>query len=247
MSRGEISPDILSGSTAVVLDVFLATTTLLTILENGARQVFPVSSLEEAESIGEKLDASRMLRGGEQDARRIEGYDLGPLPEEYPPEVVANKDVILVTTNGTRAISDASCADRVLICCLRNAPAVARYLKGCETDYICLVCAGSLGRFSTEDFLGAATILSHMDLEGWRLNDAAWLARDFAERHRGETLEVLKQGRAGRWFVEHARTGTLEFVGDVGASDLVPEVKDGVLRRVEESAYRPTTNVPGAN
>jgi 2-phosphosulfolactate phosphatase len=102
MTREEIVPDRLAGVTAVVVDVFLATTTLLTILENGARRVFPVASLEEADSVREELDAPNVLRGGEQDAHRIEGYDHGPFPEEYPPEVVAGKDVIFVTTNGTR-------------------------------------------------------------------------------------------------------------------------------------------------
>jgi phosphosulfolactate phosphohydrolase-like enzyme len=55
MTRGEIVPDRLAGATAVVVDVFLATTTLLTVLENGARGVFPVASLEEAEDTSEPV------------------------------------------------------------------------------------------------------------------------------------------------------------------------------------------------
>ena len=159
MTREEIVPERLAGATAVVVDVFLATTTLLTILENGARQVFPVASLQEAESARERLDASSVLRGGEQDAARIAGYDHGPFPEEYPPETVADKDVVFVTTNGTRAIADAAPAERVLLGCLRNAPAVARYLEDSRTDSVYLVCAGSAGRFAVEDCLGAATVL----------------------------------------------------------------------------------------
>ena len=53
MTRREIVPDRLAGATAVVVDVFLAATTLLTVLENGARGVFPVASLEEAEGASE--------------------------------------------------------------------------------------------------------------------------------------------------------------------------------------------------
>jgi hypothetical protein len=41
---------------------------------------------------------------------------------------------------------------------------------------------------------------------------------------------VLKRSRAGRWFVENDRTETLDFVADLGASDLVPEVAAGKLR-----------------
>ena len=53
MTRQEIVPERLAGATAVVIDVFMATTTLLTILENGARDVYPVADLEEAEAEGQ--------------------------------------------------------------------------------------------------------------------------------------------------------------------------------------------------
>ena len=223
----------------------MATTTLLTILENGARGVFPVDSLEEADRVKVDLDAASLLRGGEQDAARIEGYDHGPFPEEYAPGVVRDKNVIFVTTNGTRAIADAAPADRVLLGCLRNAPAVARYLQESNADSIYLVCAGSAGRFTVEDFLGAATIISHMDVEGWRLNDGAWMALDFAERHAGDVAGVLQQSRAGRWFVENERMDAFEFVADVGASEVVPEVVGGRLHQAGEPGDAPPLEVSG--
>src|SRR5215204_6271068 len=197
MTRQEIVPERLAGATAVVIDVFMATTTLLTILENGAKGVYPIASLREAEEVAAKLDPARVLRGGEQDAARIEGYDHGPFPEEYAPEVVGGKDVIFVTTNGTRAIADAAPADQVLLGTLRNARAVAHHLDAPGTDSVYLVCAGAGGRFNVEDFLGAATVLSSMDLDGFRLNDGALLALDFAERHEENMCETLKRRRAG--------------------------------------------------
>ncbi len=246
MNRQEILPERLAGATAVVIDVFLATTTLLTILENGARRVFPVASLKEAEEVRRRLDASDVLRGGEQDAAQIEGYDLGPFPEEYPPEAVAEKDVIFLTTNGTRAIADAAPAERVLLGCLRNAPAVARHLEASGTDSIYLICAGSAGRFTIEDFLGAATILSYMNTNDWRLNDGAWMALDFMKHYRRRELEALRQSRAGKWFFEHDRSEAFEFVGGVGASELVPEVVGGRLRRADAPEGSPPLKVSEA-
>jgi 2-phosphosulfolactate phosphatase len=234
MTRQEIVPKSLAGATAVVFDVFMATTTLLTILENGARDVYPASSLEEADEIGARLDTGSFLRGGEQDAARIEGYDHGPFPEEYAPEVVRDKDVIFVTTNGTRAIADVAPADTVLLGTLRNAGAVAHYLETSKTDSIYLVCAGAGGRFNVEDFLGAATVLSRMDVDGFRLNDGALLALDFAERHEENVYETLKRSRAGRWFVDNDRMDAFDFVAHTGASGLVPEVVGGKLRRANE-------------
>ncbi len=245
MTRQELVPERLAGATVVVLDVFMATTTLLTILENGARGVFPVESLQEADRLKEGLDASSLLRGGEQDGARIEGYDHGPFPEEYAPEVVREKDVIFVTTNGTRAIAEAAPAESILLGCLRNAPAVVRHLEATNPDSIYLVCAGSAGRFTIEDFLGATTIISHMDVSGWRLNDGAWMALDFAERHRGDVAGALKQSRAGRWLVENGRMDTFDFVADVGASKLVPEVVGGRLRRANGSRDEPPLEVTG--
>ncbi len=236
MSWQEILPETLEGATVVVLDVFLATTTLLAILENGARRVFPAESLEQAEEVSGDLAPSSLLRGGEQNAERIEGYDLGPFPAEYPPETVAGKDVVFVTTNGTRTIGAAVGAERVLIGCLRNASAVARYLESSGTDSVYLICAGSRGHFTLEDFLGAAAIISCMDTESWKLNDAAWLALDFMEHQRRNIPEALKQSRTGRWFTEHDAYEVLDFVSDVGASDLVPEVRDGRLFHVDESS-----------
>jgi 2-phosphosulfolactate phosphatase len=238
MTRQEIEPEKLPDSTVVVVDVFLATTTLLTILENGARSVYPVASLEEVEEMSGGLDRERLLRGGEQDAEKIEGYDLGPYPEEYAPEAVAGKDVVFVTTNGTRAIDGAASAEKLLLGCLRNAPAVARHLEASGTGSIYVVCAGSAGRFTVEDFLGASTILSRLNkngyLEDWHLNDAAWMALDFAERYEGRQSEALKKSRAGRWFFENDMVEEFEFVGNVGVSDLVPEVVEGRLRAVED-------------
>ena len=242
MTREEIAPDRLAGSTAVVVDVFLATTTLLTILENGASRVFPVASLEEAQSARERLGSSNVLRGGEQNSERIEGYDLGPFPEEYPSETVSNRDVVFVTTNGTRAIADAAPAERILLGCLRNAPAVASYLEKLGTDSIHLICAD--GRFALDDFFGVAAILNYMKTEGWRLNDAAWTALDFMERQRN-VARTLQQGRMGRWFAEH-RKETFEFVADVGASDLVPQVVGGRLLRAGDPESSPPLEVSDA-
>jgi 2-phosphosulfolactate phosphatase len=235
MTRQEIKPERLPDATVVVLDVFLATTTLLTIFENGAQNVFPVATLEEAEEMSDKLDARNLLRGGEQDAKKIKGYDLGPYSWEYTPKVVTGKDVVFVTTNGTRAIDTATGATELLIGCLRNAPAVAHHLKASETESVYIVCAGSGGRFVTEDFLGASVILSCLNEEGylndWHLNDAAWLSLDFAKRYVGRELEVLKEAQAGRWLLNNDMLEELEFAGDVGASVLVLEVAEGRLRR----------------
>jgi 2-phosphosulfolactate phosphatase len=232
MNRETIPPDKLADATVVVIDAFLATTTLLTILENGARRVFPVDSLEEASEAGAALSEPPVF-GGEQNALDIEGYDCGPLPEEYPPSLVSGRDVVFVTTNGTRALSASSTARELLVGCPRNAPAVAEYLLRTDPEKLYIVCAGSGGHFTLEDFLGAVEILSRLDTAGAnadaKLNDAAWLALEMSETVGRDSLGALRESRAGRWFLRNGREETLSFVGDVGASKLVPAVRDGEL------------------
>lgn len=228
VTRQEIPAERLEEATVVVVDVFLATSTLLTILERGARRVFPVGTLEEAEALTARLDDAGLLRGGEQGARPVEGFDCGPYPEEYSCERVRGRDVLYLSTNGTAAIADAAGAARLLVASLRNAPAVARHLNERRPESVYIVCAGSMGRLALDDFVGAAYLLSRMDTEHWKLNDGAWLAKDLGTR-RGRLMDVLRESRSGRWFVENGREGTFEFVADVGATEIVAEVRDGQL------------------
>lgn len=232
-TRQEIRPERLEGSAAVVIDVFMTTTTVLTILENGARRVLPARSLDEAETITGTLDPEALIRGGEQMAEPVDGFDCGPFPEEYPAERVRGKDVIYLSTNGTAAIADASPASRIFLATVRNAPAVADHLRRLAPEVIDLVCAGSLGRLTLDDLVGAGCVLAAMDTAGRKLNDAAWLAEDLTRRHADRIPELLRQARSGRWFFEHDREETFEFVADVGASDLVPEVRSGEVVPVE--------------
>ncbi len=82
MMRVEILPGRLAGATTVVVDAFLATTTLLTIFENGARRVFPVASLEEAEEEPRRLGrCSARRRAGRSEDR---GLRSRPLPRRVP-------------------------------------------------------------------------------------------------------------------------------------------------------------------
>jgi 2-phosphosulfolactate phosphatase len=227
-----VVPERLPGSTVVVLDVLIATTTLVTILENGARRVFAAGNLHDAEHICRDLEGDLLVRGGEQDALMIDGYDRGPFPGEYSPESVEGKDVVFVSTNGTRALARTASAERLLVANLRNAPASAHVLEQAGADSIFLVCAGSKGGFALEDFIGAGVLLSYMDTTRWRLNDAAWLALDLVDRHRGRIPELMLRARAARWFAEHDRQDILDFVADVGASEIVAEVRSGELLRV---------------
>ena len=151
-----------SGKTAIVIDVLRATSVITTALDNGAREVIPVRTVEEAESLFVTCNASMTLRGGERNALKIEGFDLSNSPLEYKKKTVEGKTLILTTTNGTNAINNIKGADKVILACFRNAAAVADYLVGLShrgSHDVVIVCAGTEGRFSLDDGLCAGMII----------------------------------------------------------------------------------------
>ena len=165
-----------NGKITVVIDVLRATSVITTALDNGAREVIPVKTVDEAQSLYDKCDAANTLRGGERNALKIEGFDLGNSPLEYKKKTVEGKTLILTTTNGTNAINNVKGAEEVVLACFRNAAAVASVIarrndeaiqkdsglsglpRFARNDVI-IVCAGTEGRFSLADGLCAGMLI----------------------------------------------------------------------------------------
>ncbi|MFH0760689.1 MAG: 2-phosphosulfolactate phosphatase [Bacteroidota bacterium] len=167
-----IKSEELLGKTAVVIDVLRATSVIVTALQNGARQIRPVAEVEEAL----QMRSADTLLGGERNAEKIEGFDFGNSPLEYTRDRVMDKEVILTTTNGTRALSNCSRADLVLTSSFLNYRAVCGYLIRSERPVV-LICAGTNGEFSLDDFLCAGLMADFfVDSGSWAPNDLVTLA-----------------------------------------------------------------------
>ena len=151
-----------SGQTAVVIDVLRATSVITTALENGAREVIPVKTVDEAQNLYAQCDTAKTLRGGERNALKIEGFDLSNSPLEYKKKVVEGKTLILTTTNGTNALNNIIGADEVVLACFRNGAAVVEHIVGLShrgSSDIAIVCAGTESHFSLDDGLCAGMII----------------------------------------------------------------------------------------
>ncbi|MCY0879579.1 MAG: 2-phosphosulfolactate phosphatase [Firmicutes bacterium] len=203
----------------VVMDVLLATTTILAAVENGAQEVRVRANLEEALALRRERGPLVIL-GGEQDGMNQHLFDFDHHPRRYRAEAVRGKTVLYVSTNGTRALEDAAKTQNpVLVSCLRNAPATARYLRRQPWNDLYLVCAGSRRQLSLEDFLCAGVILSELSAEdAWR-NDAALVAEAMAQQP--DVSRWLYRGRVGRWLVDLGWSDAVQYAGEVGASETV--------------------------
>jgi 2-phosphosulfolactate phosphatase len=221
----------LSGATAVVVDVIRATTTLTAALEAGAAAIFPVASSEEAIKLLQSLGREDTLLAGERKGLPIEGYHLGNSPSEFTRDRVEGKRIIMNTTNGTRALLAAEAADRVLAAAFTNLAAASR--RAATSRRVVVVCAGRDGRFALEDAVCAGGVVGHLrEFVGGEvtLEDGARAALELALSHTPDR-GFLAGTAAGRALADVGLAGDVLLCARTDVTDLVPEMRDRVMRR----------------
>lgn len=157
ISADDIKLDKVKGKTVLIIDVFRATSVIITAISNGCSRVIPVLTVAEAFDIARK-DRKNCILGGERKAIKIEGFDCSNSPSEYTKEVIGGKTLVMTTTNGTRAIRGSAGAKTILIGALINAKAVAQKIIELGDDLV-IVNAGTCGQFSIDDFICSGYII----------------------------------------------------------------------------------------
>ena len=230
-----VEPQQLAGKTAVVIDVLRATTTVVTALAHGAREVLPC--LEVADARAKAANYANPLLGGERGGLRIEGFQLGNSPAEYDERTVRDRTVIFTTTNGTRAMMRCKLARRVLIAGFVNLSAVCRELEG-ERE-IEIVCAGTDSHVTREDTLLAGAIvddLSRLTDLPLKTNDQADIAADAWRAAVGQMTgrsllgQALRASRGGRNLIEIGHENDIDLAAEIDRFDLVAELDLGTWR-----------------
>ena len=150
----------------IVVDVIRASSTIAQALAAGYERILCCAEIEEARTLRAELPDS--VVGGERNAMRIEGFDVGASPREFLEVRAAT--LILSTTNGTRAILGAAAqCDEVLIGSLLNLGAVAA-AAGARGEDVAILCAGFKGTFALDDAYCAGRIVQQL---GGQRTDAA--------------------------------------------------------------------------
>ncbi len=148
----------------VVIDILRATTTMCVAMENGANSIWPVDSVQKAAQAG-----SSFLTAGERNGEKVEGFDLGNSPQEFSEEVVKGRDIVMTTTNGTKAISLSEGAKNIYIASYRNISAVVQELQQ-QTEDIVLFCSGWKDQVNLEDTLFAGEIIYQVFGSGYQVS-----------------------------------------------------------------------------
>ena len=204
--------------TGIVIDVIRATTTMCQALASGYERVFCTAEVEEARALREGLGEG--VLGGERNAVRIPGFDLGNSPREYLEP--AGKTLIISTTNGTRAVvSAAERCERVLVASLLNLTAVVEHAREAGDDAI-VVCAGVQGTLALDDAYVAGRIV---DLLGWERTDASEAAARLASTWSGAE-EAFRASKSGRNLLENAPEleEDIAFCARESVLDVVPRL-----------------------
>ncbi|MFC1660684.1 2-phosphosulfolactate phosphatase [Gemmatimonadota bacterium] len=222
----EVDEADVDGRLAVVIDVIRATSTMVEALANGARGIFPTRSTEEAIKLASSLGREDTILCGERKGLRIDGFDLGNSPREFTPEAVSGKQLVMTTTNGTRAFLAAEAAETVLAASLLNLSAIGEEISGASD--LAIICAGRQDRFSLDDALCAGLLLKHLGEahEGeMNLNDAGKVSLELAGNHRPDPA-FLKATAAGRALEGLGLQDDLELCAHVDRHALVPKMTD---------------------
>lgn len=177
--------------TVIVVDIFRATTTMVTALSHGANGILPVMTTDEAKNIGQQQG---YLIAAERNVKRCDFADLGNDPMDYLPEVVANRNIVFTTTNGTKSICIARDhgATEILIGAFINLHDTAKYLYEQGVKEVVVLAAGWQGQVCLEDSLyaGALTAIT-TSLGGKAANDAALMAYDLWILHGTSHADIL--------------------------------------------------------
>lgn len=220
-----------AGRTIAVLDVLRATTTIVAAFGNGARAVVPVEEPDEAVAHAERLGRASVLLGGEREGVHIPGFDLDNSPRAYTRERVEGTTIVFTTTNGTRALRRAAeIATAVIIATLRNRTAVAHALLAGAGD-VTLLCAGSNGDFSFEDFLGAGAIVAALRdrAPGLALGDSAFAALSAYARHARALHAAIAQGTHARRLIRDGFAEDIAYCAEVDRIGIVPVLIGGTI------------------
>lgn len=194
---------------AIVIDVLRATSLIVTALATGVRCVRPVERVQDALAVKDSGVGRDVVLAGERGGVAPPGFDLGNSPLAFRHGDYRDQEVVLCTSNGTRAVRALQGSPSLWAASLLNARSTGEGARSLAVSGRCntiwLVCAGTAGNFSLEDFLCAGAIASFMthpeeDSKGpvWQLNDQAVAARLFWQSGRGKVEQLLTGAAHGQ-------------------------------------------------
>lgn len=230
ISADHITEGKIKNKIVVVIDMFRATSVIVTALSNGCKEVIPYLTIEETLEHSKTLNREDYILGGERKAVKIEGFDLSNSPLEYTEEVVKNKSVLMTTTNGTRTLAKSIGAKRIFIGAMINAKSVAKKLLDINEDVV-IINAGTNGNFSMDDYICSGYIINEMlkHEKSLDLTDIAKTANKIYEEN-SDIISYVKQATHYLVMKSLRLDEDIEYCIKKSIVDNVPEYKDNKIK-----------------
>ena len=209
----------------IIVDVIRATTSMAVMFDRGAARVLAAETIEEAR------EAARLVPGrllcGERNVQRIPGFDYGNSPVQFSQLDLSGRELVMTTTNGTRAFY--ACPEQAvrLAGSFYNAEAVTSYaLKLAQTRQcdIHIVCAGESDYFGLDDAVCAGYLVLELQRQqaDIRLLDSTYAAIALYEAFKPP--RVLDFSNAVRAVVEGGLPDDPPFCMRTSVSNSVPVI-----------------------
>jgi 2-phosphosulfolactate phosphatase len=220
-----------TGKTSVVIDVLRATSVIIEAIQNGAREVIPVNSVEFAMKSTANSFGGHTLLGGERNTKKIDGFNLGNSPSEYSQEVVSGKSIVLYTTNGSKAVVKAKFSENLFICAFSNLTSVAQKVVSLGKD-LEILCSGKVNTFCIEDTICAGKLISEIEkiIPDIELTDSAKASLVLSKSYGKSVAKILAECEHGKTLVENGFKEDIDFCAKMNTSEIVPVFHSGSIK-----------------
>ena len=189
----------------VIIDVLRASSTIVTALAQGVREIRTVTTIRDAK----RLKKKKYILAGERKGVTLPGFDLGNSPVEVVRAARKHPlhNLVLTTSNLTRALA---CCTSACVCSSLNITAVSKYITGKRSNIVAV--GGSHG--VVED-LGVALALV-MLLKGMKLEKSI-------------LQKMIVQSRAAEHLASIGFGGDVKFITAVDKYNIVPLYRKGKI------------------
>mgnify|MGYP000907434065 CR=1 FL=1 len=205
--------------TVIVVDVFRASATMCAMLHNGAAAVIPVADIEEAR----RYKQEGFLVGAERKTRKCDFADFGNSPFDYAREIVAGREVVFTTTNGTQAIQAAKGCGQLFVGTFSNIDAVLEASLR-SSGRVVILCAGWNNRVNVEDTLFGGAFAARL-LEKSEVtfgSDAIRIALALWQQAKGNPQGYLRQSDHYQRLIDHGAEGDAAYCLKMNTVHIVP-------------------------